>query len=131
MQIQKKRSKDASKQVDLTATDALREQLRQIKATQFKGYEDVAGAGLVVAILQNGEMVSTAHKGVTLHLQLPCGLRHSCNLYCSPSIWSLHSFLFTTRFLTASLAYLKGHAKQGLCALTKPRPVLTHHVRAY
>ena len=68
VQIQKKRSKDASKQVDLTATDALREQLRQIKATQFRGYEDVSGAGLVVAILQDGEMVSTAHKGLTLHL---------------------------------------------------------------
>lgn len=67
-QIQKKRSKDASKQVDLTATDAMREQLRQIKATQFRGYEDVSGAGLVVAILQNGQMVSTAHKGLTLSL---------------------------------------------------------------
>lgn len=63
MQIQKKRSKDASKQVDLTATDALREQLRHIKATQFRGYEEVAGAGLVVAILRNGELVSTAHQG--------------------------------------------------------------------
>lgn len=63
VQIQKKRSKDASKQVDLTATDALREQLRHIKATQFRGYEEVAGAGLVVAILRNGELVSTAHQG--------------------------------------------------------------------
>ena len=66
VQIQKKRSKDASKQVDLTATDALREQLRQIRATQFRGYEAVSGAGLVVAILQNGEMVSTAHSGLAL-----------------------------------------------------------------
>lgn len=64
VQIQKKRSKDASKQVDLTATDALREQLRKIRSTQFRGYEEVSGAGLVVAILQNGEMVSTAHQGV-------------------------------------------------------------------
>lgn len=71
MQIQKKRSKDASKQVDLTATDALREQLRLIRATQFRGYEDVSGAGLVVAILQNGEMVSTAHEGPTLNMLLP------------------------------------------------------------
>ena len=68
VQIQKKRSKDASKQVDLTATDALREQLRHIKATQFRGYEDMAGAGLVVAILQNGEMVPTAREGLSLNV---------------------------------------------------------------
>lgn len=72
LQVQKKRSKDASKQVDLTATDALRQQLRHIKATQFRGYEDVAGAGLVVAILQNGEMVSTAHEGVGLTMIFGC-----------------------------------------------------------
>ena len=63
LQVQKKRSKDASKQVDLTASDALREQLRQIRATQFAGYEDVQGAGAVVAILSKGQMVSSAHEG--------------------------------------------------------------------
>ncbi len=62
-QVQKKRSKDASKQVDLTANDALREQLRETRATQFQGYEDVSGAGAVVAILRHGEMVSSAHEG--------------------------------------------------------------------
>lgn len=61
--MQKKRSKDASKQVDLTASDALREQLCQIRATQFAGYEDLQGAGAVVAILSKGQMVSTAHEG--------------------------------------------------------------------
>ena len=61
--MQKKRSKDASKQVDLTASDALREQLREVRATQFQGYEDVQGAGAVVAIVQNGEVVQTAHEG--------------------------------------------------------------------
>lgn len=63
MQVQKKRSKDASKQVDLTASDALREQLRAVRATQFQGYEDVQGAGAVVAIVKDGEVVSTAHTG--------------------------------------------------------------------
>lgn len=63
MQIQKQRSKDASKQVDMTASDSLREQLRQIRATQFQGYEDVQGAGAVVAVLHNGQMVSSAHEG--------------------------------------------------------------------
>ena len=47
----------------MTASDALREQLRQTRATLFQGYEDVQGAGAVVAILRNGEMVSTAHEG--------------------------------------------------------------------
>ena len=61
--MQKKRSKDASKQVDLTASDALREQLRAVRATQFQGYEDVQGAGAVVAIVKDGEVVSTAHTG--------------------------------------------------------------------
>ncbi len=64
VQIQKQRSKDASKQVDMTASDSLREQLRQIRATQFQGYEDVQGAGAVVAVLHNGHMVSSAHEGV-------------------------------------------------------------------
>jgi len=63
VQIQKQRSKDASKQVDMTASDSLREQLRQIRATQFQGYEDVQGAGAVVAVLHNGQMVSSAHEG--------------------------------------------------------------------
>ncbi|KAL0021441.1 hypothetical protein WJX79_010147 [Trebouxia sp. C0005] len=63
MQIQKQRSKDASKQVDMTASDSLREQLRQIRATQFQGYEDVQGVGAVVAILQHGQMVPSAHEG--------------------------------------------------------------------
>ena len=64
MQIQEQRSKDASKQVDMTASDSLREQLRQIRATHFQGYEDVQGAGAVVAVLHNGQMVSSAHEGV-------------------------------------------------------------------
>ena len=63
VQVQKKRSKDASKQVDLTANDALREQLREVRATQFQGYEDVQGAGAVVAIVKHGEVVSSAHTG--------------------------------------------------------------------
>ncbi|KAA6423619.1 MAG: alanyl-tRNA synthetase, partial [Trebouxia sp. A1-2] len=65
MQIQKQRSKDASKQVDMTASDSLREQLRQIRATQFQGYEDVQGVGAVVAILQHGQMVPSAHEDNT------------------------------------------------------------------
>ena len=64
VQIQKQRSKDASKQVDMTASDSLREQLRQIRATQFQGYEDVQGAGAVVAVLHHGQMVLSAHEGV-------------------------------------------------------------------
>ena len=64
LQVQKQRSKDASKQVDLTASDALREQLRQTRATLFQGYEDVQGAGAVVAILRQGQMVSSACQGV-------------------------------------------------------------------
>jgi len=48
----------------MTASDLLREQLRQIRATQFQGYEDVQGAGAVVAVLHNGQMVSSAHEGV-------------------------------------------------------------------
>ncbi len=84
-QIQKQRSKDASKQVDMTASDSLREQLRQIRATQFQGYEDVQGAGAVVAVLHNGQMVSSAHEGVasSIHalvckLQLPCTNEQRC-----------------------------------------------------
>ena len=63
-QVQKKRSKDSSKQVDLTAADAVRQQLQSIGATQFQGYADVQGAGAVVAILKDGNLVQTAKEGV-------------------------------------------------------------------
>ena len=63
MQVQKKRSKDSSKQVDLTAADAVRQQLQSVGVTRFQGYEDVQGAGAVVAILKDGNMVSTAQEG--------------------------------------------------------------------
>ena len=61
--MQKKRSKDSSKQVDLTAADAVRQQLQSVGVTRFQGYEDVQGAGAVVAILKDGNMVSTAQEG--------------------------------------------------------------------
>lgn len=63
MQVQKKRSKDSSKQVDLTAADAVRQQLQSVGITRFQGYEDVQGAGAVVAILKNSEMIQTANEG--------------------------------------------------------------------
>lgn len=62
--MQKKRSKDSSKQVDLTAADALRQQLQSIGATQFRGHADVQGAGAVVAILKDGKLIQTAHEGM-------------------------------------------------------------------
>ena len=63
MQVQKKRSKDSSKQVDLTAADAVRQQLQSVGITRFQGYEDVQGAGAVVAILKDGNMIETAREG--------------------------------------------------------------------
>ena len=63
MQVQKKRSKDSSKQVDLTAADAVRQQLQSVGITRFQGYEDVQGAGAVVAILKDGNMIETAQEG--------------------------------------------------------------------
>ena len=92
MQVQKRRSKDSSKQVDLTAGDAVRQQLQSVGITHFQGYEDVQGAGAVVAILKDGNMIETAQEGGAF-TGGPCG-RSFCQLPVSLYAESMQSQSF-------------------------------------
>lgn len=69
MKTQRQRSKDSAKTVKLEVGGVLAGLGNQLNATVFKGYHDVEGNSRIVAILNDGDSVPTASKGLlALHI---------------------------------------------------------------
>lgn len=63
MEVQRQRSKDSARTVDLTSGNLLGDLAAQFGATQFTGYTGMQGQGKVVALVRNGESVDSASSG--------------------------------------------------------------------
>lgn len=64
MKAQRKRSKDSAKSVDLEVGGVLAGLASEMEATIFSGYHDLEGQGRVVALLKDGDSVSSCSQGM-------------------------------------------------------------------
>ena len=91
MKAQRQRSKDSAKSVDLEVGGVLAGLASNTDATVFSGYYNLHGQGHVVAILRDGDSVSSASEGMLLLFKILLSAKSIQLAYCSLNSTSLRS----------------------------------------
>ncbi|KAK9807395.1 hypothetical protein WJX73_000319 [Symbiochloris irregularis] len=63
MEVQRKRSKDSARTIDLNSGNLLGDLAAQFGATEFTGYTHIQGQGKIVALVRNGQSIDSASSG--------------------------------------------------------------------
>ena len=93
MQVQRQRSKDSARTVDLSSGGLLGELASQLGATQFMGYTQTQGQGRVVALVRDGKRVQSASAGGWSAGAMSCvarrhGMEHGSIKFCMRAVYS-------------------------------------------